>query len=80
MNVFEFIIILVSLVLGCITCWIYMLYSRKEHRARRMQPEAKYGLNELSAMAESLQDRIDTLESILDTEVPDWREQNERSV
>jgi phage shock protein B len=34
-------------------------------------------MGELSAMAESLTERIDILESILDAEVPDWREQNE---
>jgi hypothetical protein len=28
-------------------------------------------------MAESMQDRISVLESILDAEVPDWRQQNE---
>ena len=28
-------------------------------------------------MAESLIERIDVLESILDAEVPEWREQNE---
>jgi hypothetical protein len=29
-------------------------------------------------MAESLNQRIDVLESILDAEVPEWREQNEQ--
>ena len=31
-------------------------------------------------MAESLTERIDVLETILDAEVPDWREQNANGV
>jgi phage shock protein B len=34
-------------------------------------------MSELSGMAESMQERIGVLESILDAEVPDWRQQNE---
>ncbi|MBL4820291.1 MAG: envelope stress response membrane protein PspB [Gammaproteobacteria bacterium] len=79
MGIFEFIIALVSIVLGCITLWIIMFYSRKEKRSHNQSSDARYSLNKLSAMAESLQDRIDTLESILDAEVPHWREPNERS-
>jgi phage shock protein B len=79
MGILEFIIALVSIVLGCVTLWIIMFYSRKEKRTHRPDPNTKYSLNQLSSMAESLQDRIDTLESILDAEVPDWREQNDQA-
>ena len=75
MGVFEFIIALVGLVLGVITFWILLL--RKGRRSVRIEPDGKYNMGELSAMAESLTERIDILESILDAEVPDWREQNE---
>jgi phage shock protein B len=75
MGVFEFIIALVGLVLGVITFWILLL--RKGRRSVRIEPDGKYNIGELSAMAESLTERIDILESILDAEVPDWREQNE---
>ena len=80
MGIFEFIIALVSIVLGCITLWIIMFYSRKERKTRMPDPGTKYNLSQLSSMAESLQERIETLESILDAEVPDWREQNEQTV
>jgi phage shock protein B len=79
MDAFEFIISLVSIILGCVTLWILMFYFRKDKGHRKPDPNTKYSLNQLSSMAESLQDRIDTLESILDAEVPDWREQNEQS-
>lgn len=77
MGVFEFIITLVCIVGGCITCWIYMVTSKKTRRSMPVEPNTRYSLDELSSMAESLQDRIDTLESILDAEIPNWRDQNE---
>ena len=79
MSIFEFILALVSIVLGCVTLWIIVFYSAREKKPRMPDPNTKYSLNQLSSMAESLQDRIDTLESILDAEVPDWREQNEQT-
>ena len=75
MGVFEFIISLVALVLGTVTFWIIIL--RKDRRRKHSEPEGRYQLSELASMAESMRDRIDILESILDAEVPDWREQNE---
>lgn len=75
MGVLEFIISLVAMVLTAITVWILLL--RKSRRRALIQAEGHYELNELAGMAASLKDRIDTLESILDAEVPDWREQNE---
>ena len=75
MGLFEFIISLVALVLGTVTFWIIIL--RKDRRRKHSEPESHYQLSELGSMAESMRDRIDILESILDAEVPDWREQNE---
>ena len=76
MGVLEFIVSIVAMVLAAITLWILLL--RKGRRSVRIEPDGKYNMGELSAMAESLTERIDILESILDAEVPDWREQNER--
>ena len=75
MGVLEFITSLVAMVLTAITVWILLL--RKSRRRALIQAEGHYELSELAGMAASLKDRIDTLESILDAEVPDWREQNE---
>ena len=74
MGVFEFIISVLSIALVFITIWILIL--RKDRRAS-IEPQGEYSMSELSAMAKSMQERIDILESILDAEVPDWREQNE---
>lgn len=76
MAVYEFILAIVAMVFGSITLWIFLL--KKDKRSVRIEPDGKYSMSELSAMAQSLTERIDILESILDAEVPDWREQNER--
>jgi len=75
MGLWEFITSIVAMVLVAITIWIFLL--RKDRSSSTIEPQGNYDMRELSAMAESLRDRIDTLESILDAEVPDWREQNE---
>lgn len=75
MGVLEFVTSIVAMVLGAITLWLFLL--RKGRRSVRIEPDSKYNVGELSAMATSLTERIDILESILDAEVPDWREQNE---
>jgi phage shock protein B len=75
MGVLEFITSITAMVLGAITLWILLL--RKGRRKSALEPDASYNLKQLSVMAESMQERIEILESILDAEVPDWREQNE---
>jgi len=75
MGVFEFIISLIGMSLGAITLWILIL--RKDRRTVKLDPEANYNMDELATMAESLTERIDILEAILDAELPDWRAQNE---
>ena len=77
MDFFEFVIALVSIMGAFVTIWIIAVYQRKDKKQKPVSPEAEYSLRELSAIAESMNDRIDTLESILDAEVPGWREQNE---
>ena len=77
MGILEFITSIVATSLAAITLWIILLRSNRQ--STRIEPEGDYNIRELSAMAESMKQRIDILESILDAEVPDWREQNERA-
>lgn len=76
MDPFEFVIALVATAGTFVTIWVVLLYRRRE---KKMTPdsEAAYSLHDLSSMAQSMEDRIDTLESILDAEVPGWRDHNE---
>ena len=77
MNFFEFSIVLISIIGGFITLWMFILYQRKEKKVR-LSTDTEYDIRELSAIAQSLSARIDTLEAILDAEVPTGREQNEQ--
>ena len=77
MGILEFVVTIVAMALGAITFWIILLRNNK--RVTHIEPEGNYDMNQLSRMAESMQQRIDILESILDAEVPDWREQNDRT-
>ncbi|MFP6838381.1 MAG: envelope stress response membrane protein PspB [Pseudohongiellaceae bacterium] len=78
MGVLEFITSIVAMVLGAVTIWILIL--RKGRRIERAQPDGHYDMSELSAMADSMQERIAILESILDAEVPEWRQENESRI
>ena len=80
MNPYEFVIVLVSIILGCITLWIMAFAKGRRKKHHTADAETRYNLAQLSSMAESMQERIDILESILDAEIPDWREQHEKPV
>ena len=82
MNVFTFIIALVAMIFGFITYWIKLGITKesgKKQRRRHEKDGENYDLDRLSAMADSLTERIDVLESILDAEGPNWREQHEQT-
>ena len=76
MGVLEFVISLTAITLTAITIWIVLL--KKDRRHAATPSEGAFNMQELSAMATSLNERIDVLESILDAEVPDWRERDEQ--
>jgi len=76
MNSFVFIISIVGMVLSFVTFWI--LLARNDRNKISVQAGSQYDLQELSTMAQSLTERTDILESILDAEVPDWRANNEQ--
>jgi len=76
MGALEFVLALVAITLTAITVWIILL---KKSRNKAAEPvNGALNMGELTAMATSLNERIDVLESILDAEVPDWREQDEQ--
>jgi phage shock protein B len=76
MDALEFVLALVVITLTAITVWIVLL--KNSRRPLAESGSGALNMEELSSMASSLNERIDVLESILDAEVPDWREQNEQ--
>ena len=53
--------------------WIIMHYRSKRRSEGMLTEDERAELERLAASAENMHERIDTLESILDAEAPDWR-------
>ncbi len=53
--------------------WIVMHYRTAGKKSVGLSDDEQQSLNELAEIADSMEDRITTLESILDEETPDWR-------
>jgi phage shock protein B len=57
--------------------WIIMHYRSKRKISEGLSEHEIAQLNDLSAKAERMADRINTLEAILDSEAPNWRRRHE---
>jgi phage shock protein B len=57
--------------------WLVLHYRSKNKTSNGLSDEDLATLNGLSEKAEHLQHRVDTLEKILDSESPRWRNQYE---
>lgn len=55
-----------------------IMKAQYRHRQSNVTDDERQQLQQLRQTAESLASRIATLESILDNEVPDWREDHEQ--
>ncbi len=53
--------------------WLILHYRSKKQISQGLSEEEFRTLHELAHQAEKMADRIQTLESILDVESPDWR-------
>jgi len=56
--------------------WLIMHYRSKRQVSQGLNEREIGTLNELAHKAESLGERVKTLESILDVEAPGWRNKN----
>jgi phage shock protein B len=54
--------------------WIVLHYKSKDKEFRSLNAEESGQLDELNALAEQMAERIKTLETILDAENPEWRD------
>ncbi|RTR34328.1 envelope stress response membrane protein PspB [Shewanella atlantica] len=57
--------------------WLILHYRSKRQVSQGLTDEEYTQLNELINRADKMAQRIDTLESILDTESPQWRSRDE---
>lgn len=67
-------IILIAFVLPL---WIIFHYITKWKAMKGITPEDEASLTDLRASADRLEDRLRTMERIMDDEVPDWRSRHE---
>lgn len=72
MNAFEFVLALVFLVV-IVPTWIRFHYRHKAEKGSSLNAEDEQKVAELRSIAERLEDRVRTLERVLDAEAPDWR-------
>lgn len=54
--------------------WLTLHYKHKERSQNGLSDEERKNIDELLGLGDKLAERIKTLEAILDTEHPDWRE------
>ncbi len=66
-------VIPVLLLTICLPLWIIFHYTTKMKTSKGLSPEDEKMLSEVWESANRMQDRINTLERILDVESPDWR-------
>jgi phage shock protein B len=57
--------------------WIILHYSHKNRKERSAAAPGGLSNGELARLAERMEQRIEALEAILDTEAPGWRKKNE---
>ena len=54
--------------------WIFMHYRGKQRAHSELSEDERAELEALTALAERMVERVETLESILDAETPEWRQ------
>ena len=63
----------ILLITVCLPLWIIFHYITKMKTSKGLSPEDEKMLSEVWESANKMQERINTLERILDIKSPDWR-------
>jgi len=63
----------ILLITVCLPLWIIFHYITKMKMSKGLSPEDEKMLSEVWDSANKMEERINTLERILDIEAPDWR-------
>ena len=66
-------VIPILLITICLPLWIIFHYITKMKTSKGLSPEDENMLSEVWDSANKMEERINTLERILDIEAPDWR-------
>ena len=71
---------IVAIVMGIGSGMLKMHYKHKEKMMHHMSGDQIAELDQMSKIADILDQRVNVLEKILDDEVPNWRERNDLSL
>ncbi|WP_409432438.1 envelope stress response membrane protein PspB [Litorimonas sp. RW-G-Af-16] len=75
-EVLVFMIPIVAIVMGIGSAMLKTYYQHKEKMVHHMSGDQMAELDQMSKIADTLDQRVAVLESILDDEVPNWRQKN----
>jgi len=79
-DVLVFMIPIIAIVMGIGSGMLKMHYKHKEKMMNHMSGDQIAELDQMSKIADILDQRVNVLERILDDEVPNWREKNDKTI
>ncbi len=79
-EVLVFMIPIIAIVMGIGRGMLATHYRHKEKMMGHMSADQIAELERMSKLADILDQRVNVLERILDDEVPNWRENNDKSI
>ena len=79
-DVLVFMIPIIAIVMGIGSGMLKMHYKHKERMMNHMSGDQIAELDQMSKIADILDQRVNVLERILDDEVPNWREKNDKTI
>jgi len=71
---------IIAIVMGIGSGMLKMHYKHKERMMNHMSGDQIAELDQMSKIADILDKRVNVLERILDDEVPNWRENNDKTI
>jgi phage shock protein B len=71
---------IIAIVMGIGSGMLKMHYKHKERMMNHMSSDQIAELDQMSKIADILDQRVNVLENILDDEVPNWRENNDKTI
>lgn len=77
---FAIMIPIIAIVMGIGSGMLRQHYKHKEKMMNHMSGDQVAELEGMSRIADILDQRVAVLEQILDDEVPNWREQNDKTI
>ena len=79
-EILIFMIPIIAIVMGIGSAMLKMHYKHKERMMNHMSGDQLAELDQMSKIADILDQRVNVLERILDDEVPNWRESNDKTI